>query len=349
VRERTARVRHLRAEGVVYIPGGRRTHRFVPGMVRARIARSFAQASFVRMHKQLIFLGACVTIVFGTVLGGTSTLQALTTWAHLPWAVHSEAQAAPTPTPPPAPDILDAAHYMAKYGFDLPHAARPIPRDEFGRLTAMLPYAYSATAAYDFRFSASIEPELVVWWTHAEGIGGHINYSNCANHPPRPGTNYFTNIENCAQSSFWQLGYGNQFSVIYMLKTAFRDMHGDPKNAQLVQQVGQWVLDYDRSHGTVPLCGGYSCTFPRLTIDQIMSGIDQATGVVNADNWWAAVLSRDPAINCYMIAHALTFFNHSATRGWVGCYYVEPCWGNESNRLGDILLAWDSLRRAAHL
>jgi len=78
-------------------------------------------------------------------------------------------------------------------------------------------------------------------------------------------------------------------------------------------------------------------------------GIDTTTGVQTADNWWAAVLSRDPAINCYMIAHALTYFNHDATRRWIGCYYAEPCWGNESNRLGDVLKAWPALRRAAHL
>ena len=213
----------------------------------------------------------------------------------------------------------------------------------------MLPYAYSATAAYDHRYGASIEPEMLLWWTHSEGIDGHINYSNCANHAPIAGQNYFTNIQNCPQANFWQLGFGNQFSVIYVLKNAFRDTHGDPNNTKLVQQVGQWVLNYDMSQGTVPKCGGYSCTFPAMTIDQIMSGINETTGVETTDNWWASVLSRDPAINVYMIAHALTFFNHAATRTWIGCYYYEPCWGYESNNLGDVLSSWNSLKKAAHL
>jgi hypothetical protein len=80
-----------------------------------------------------------------------------------------------------------------------------------------------------------------------------------------------------------------------------------------------------------------------------MSGIDMTTGVKATDNWWASVLSRDPAINCYMIAHALTFFNHEATKRWRGNYYYEPYWGYESNKLNDILIAWPALRRAAHL
>jgi hypothetical protein len=86
-----------------------------------------------------------------------------------------------------------------------------------------------------------------------------------------------------------------------------------------------------------------------MTIDQIMGGINETTGVETADNWWASVLSRDPAINIYMIAHALTFFNHDATRTWIGCYYYEPCWGYESNNLGDILSSWASLKKAAHI
>src|SRR5262249_8837185 len=193
------------------------------------------------------------------------------------------------------------------------------------------------------RYQASIEPQMLLWWTHSEGIKGRINYSNCANNPPRSGS-YFTDIENCPHASFWQLGYGNQFSVIYVLTNAFRDMHGDPDDRNLVQHVGQRVLNFDRAQGTVPKCGGYSCTFPAMTIDQIMSGIDTTTGVKTADNWWASVLSRDPGINCYMIAHALTYFNHQATRNWVGSYYYEPYWQNESNRLGDILRAWTALR-----
>jgi hypothetical protein len=238
---------------------------------------------------------------------------------------------------------------VAKYGFDYPGNSQPVSGAEFSRLVYMLPFAYSATAAFDRRYNASIEPEMLLWWTHSEGIDGHINYSNCANHAPIAGQDYFSNIQNCPQANFWQLGFGNQFSVIYVLKNAFRDTHGDPNDTKLVQQVGQWVLDYDNSQGTVPKCGGYSCTFPAMTIDQIMSGINETTGVETADNWWASVLSRDPAINVYMIAQALTFFNHEATRTWIGCYYYEPCWGYESNNLGAILASWTALKKAAHI
>jgi hypothetical protein len=292
---------------------------------------------------------ALAVIVIG-VLVNTTGLLTTSGLAPGQWiALANFGGPAPTPTPPPAPDFTNASHYVAKYGFDYPTNPLGIGSAEFNRLATMLPFAYKATAAYDRRYHENIEPEMLVWWTHSEGIRGRINYSNCANYPPRSGYTYFSNIQNCPHASFWQLGYGNQFSVIYVLKNAFTDLYGNPNDTSVVQKVGQGVLDYDRSQGTVPTCGGYSCTFPSRTIDSIMSGIDTTTGVQTADNWWASVLSRDPAINCYMIAHALTYFDHNATRNWIGCYYAEPCWGNESNRLGDILTAWPALRRAAHL
>jgi hypothetical protein len=328
------------------------SRRIIPGTVRRAGPRAAALASaapraagVVRRHKALVTAITLVVVVVGILVDATGIARGV----GLPnlWLTRSGATVAPTPTPLPAPDIVDASYYVAIYGFDYPRYVLPIPSDEWQRLAFMLPYDLKATAAYDARYGQHITPELVMWWTHAEGIGGNISYSNCANFAPRPGLSYFSDIENCPHSSFWQLGYGNQFSQIYILKNAFTDMHGSPNDPHLVQKVGQWVLDYDRSQGTLPVCGGYSCTFPALTIDQIMSGINETTGVETSDNWWASVLSRDPAINCYMIAQALSFFNHAATINWVGCYYAEPCWGNESDRLGDILAAWSGLRKAA--
>jgi hypothetical protein len=246
-----------------------------------------------------------------------------------------------------APANYDAKHYIQKYGFFQPGPATAISADESARLVQMLPAAIRAAAAYDKRYSKSIEPQMLLFWTHAEGIRGHINYSNCANEGTRPGTSYLTDIENCDHAGFWQLGYGNQFGVIYVLRNAFIDLFGDPNDTQLVAKVGQWVLDFDKQVGTTPPCGGYSCTFPAKTIDQILSGVNLRTGVVAEGNWWASVLSRDPAINSYMIAHALTYFSHEATRNWVGCYYAAPCWQRNSDRLGDVLAAWPDLLKAA--
>jgi hypothetical protein len=334
---------------VVLVPGNESSRSGVRLTARHASRRFLGPLHVVRTHRKALTVFALAVIVIG-VLVNTTGLLSTSGLAPGQWiALANFGGPAPTPTPPPAPDFTNPSHYVAKYGFDYPSNPLGIGSAEFNRLVTMLPFAYKATAAYDRRYHENIEPEMLAWWTHSEGIRGRINYSNCANYPPRAGYTYFSNIQNCPHASFWQLGYGNQFSVIYVLKNAFTDLYGNPNDTQLVQKVGQWVLNYDRSQGTVPTCGGYSCTFPARTIDSIMSGIDTTTGVQTADNWWASVLSRDPAINCYMIAHALTYFDHNATRNWIGCYYAEPCWGNESNRLGDILSAWPALRRAAHL
>lgn len=220
-----------------------------------------------------------------------------------------------------------------------------MPQDEWLRLKQMLPYALAATARYNARFHQHVEPEMLLWWTHAEGIGARINYSNCANESPPHGQSYFTAIMNCDRPDFWQLGYGNQFGNIWVLKAAFADLYGNPNNAALVQQVGQAVLNYDRSQQTTPLCGGYSCTFPSMTIDQIMADVHYQSGDhrETAANWWASVLSRDPRINSYMLAVALSSFSHAQTKQWVGCYYQEPCWQYESDCLWEILSNWKSL------
>ena len=344
----TQQLKRLRSLDVMLVPGNTRrsrTHTLPHGLF-GEAADRFA---FLRAHRVLLVALTIVTVLSLTVTTAVSTGQVEAFLAGSPWQTSSGSGAAPTPTPRPAPDTLDAGHYVAKYGFDWPANTQSLPDDERQRMVFMLPAAYRAAAAYDQRYHQSMEPELIVWWTHAEGIGARINYSNCANRSTRPGTNYFSDIENCPVANFWQLGYGNQFSVIYVLKNAFADLYGNPNDTKLVQKVGQWVLDFDQRQGTVPKCGGYSCTFPAKTIDQIMAGVNQNTGALTDDNWWASVLSRDPAINCYMVAHALTFFNHNATRNWVGCYYAEPCWGYESNRLGDILSAWPGLRRAANI
>ena len=223
-------------------------------------------AGAVRRHKALVTAITLLVVVLGVLADAAGIGQSAgLTGTH--WIALGGASIAPTPTPPPAPSSLDPSHYVAVYGFDYPQSPQPIPSDEWQRLVYMLPFDLKATAAYDHRYSARIEPQLVMWWTHAEGIGGQIAYSNCANFSPRPGTSYFTDIENCPHSNFWQLGYGNQFALIYVLRNAFQDLYGNPDDARLVQRVGQWVLNYDRSEGTVPACGGYSCTFPALTID----------------------------------------------------------------------------------
>jgi len=342
------RSRALERLDVVLVPGRNLGRRLIPAPVRRTLARptvrmlEFVQRRRVALIALLVVALGAGLLVNVTGLGRTVSLLNGSAW-------RASAGVTPLPTPLIAPDTLDAGHYVNKYGFDWPSNPQAIPGDEWNRLAYMLPFAIVGANAADRKYNATIEPEMVVWWTHAEGIGGRINYSNCANQGTRAGTNYFTDIENCNHSSFWQLGYGNQFSVIYVLKDAFTAIYGDPNNTRLVQKVGQGVLNYDASQGTQPQCGGYSCTFPAKTIDQIVSGINEDTGVVTDDNWWASVLSRDPAINCYMIAYALEFFNHAATRNWIGCYYYEPCWGYESNRLGDILAAWPSLRKAAGL
>jgi hypothetical protein len=307
--------------------------------------------------RPVAFIIACVSLLVAVTAAGVTTHTELAgNLGNSFWSAASGVRILPTPiggywdppidsSAPPAPSYTDAGHYVAKYGFDWPGSPAQISSAERARLQVMLPFALAATARWDARFGDRLEPQMLLFWTHAEGITAHVSFSNCNNEYPPAGYSYFSYIANCDTPSFWQLGYGNQFGVIDILKTAFRDMRGNPNDPRAVQRVGQAVLDWDRRQGTTPVCGGYSCTFPAMTIDQIMAGVSLNHPTTN--DWWASVLSRDPAINCYMLARALIWFNHNATRGWVGCYYAEPCWSLESNRLSDILVAWNSLRKAA--
>jgi hypothetical protein len=324
---------------VVLIPAARR---LLPAGVRRGFGRALSVVSGLRRRPTLLSVVVLVMVVVGVIADMTGVAQEAGTFSTSAWhalagLLPSSSAAINLPVTPPT-DFADQ-HYMDKYGFFTPSSVTPIPSWEYANLVQMAAPDIRGTLAYDKRYHQSIEPQLVMYWTHAEGIRGRISYSNCANES----ANYFSNIANCDHASFWQLGYGNQFSVIYVLKNAFTDIYGDPNNTTLVQKVGQWVLNFDRGQGTTPACGGYSCTFPAKTIDAIMSGINLKTGVVAEDNWWASVLSRDPAINCYMIAHALTFFSHAATRNWVGCYYAAPCWQRNSDRLADVLAAWHNV------
>jgi hypothetical protein len=314
-------------------------------------------APLLRRSRPVTFFAACLAMLVTALATGVANRGELAANLGARWSsASSNVRILPTPIggywmPPvdksvPAPSsFTNAAHYVQKYGFDWPASGGDISASERARLEVMLPFAIAATARWDARYGDQLEPEMLLFWTHAEGIGARVSYSNCANEGTPAGTGYFTYIANCDTPSFWQLGYGNQFGVISILKTAFTDMRGDPNDAHLVQQVGQAVLDWDRRQGTVPACGGYSCTFPALTLDQIMAGVSLSHET--ADDWWASVLSRDPAINCYMLARALVWFNHAETKNWVGCYYAEPCWGYESNRMGDILANWNGLLKAA--
>ena len=288
-------------------------------------------------------------MALGLVLGGAlkqglDSPSLAWTFSSIPFET-ATLQPTAEPTLPPSLNTTELGHFLSKYGFDPPGNIRPLAKDEQQRLTVMLPYALAATARYDARYQAQVEPELLLWWTHAEGIGARINYSNCANEAPPAGQSFFSAVMNCDRPDFWQLGYGNQFGNIWVLKEAFTQMHGDPNDPALVQRVGQAVLESDRSRDTVPTCGGYSCTFPAMTIDQIMVDVHwhASDHQETASNWWASVLSRDPGINSYMLALALSSFSHEQTRTWIGCYYDEPCWQHESDALGQILNAWTSL------
>jgi hypothetical protein len=332
---------------IVFILAARHT---VSRPIRSGSRRALALVGAIARRPALTSGIVLVVLLLGIIASITGAAQEAGVFSVGAW--RALAGAAPATNlvisgPITAPANFDAKHYIQKYGFFQPGPPTAIGADESARLVQMLPAAIRAAAAYDKRYNKSIEPQMLLFWTHAEGIRARINYSNCANESPRPGTNYNTDIENCDHANFWQLGYGNQFGVIYVLRNAFIDLFGDPNDTQLVAKVGQWVLDFDKQMGTTPPCGGYSCTFPAKTIDQILSGVNLRTGVVAEGNWWASVLSRDPAINSYMIAHALTYFSHEATRNWVGCYYAAPCWQRNSDRLGDILAAWPDLLKAA--
>lgn len=374
-RPRSARNTLRRVAHAAVAAGYAVTHRSVSGttLIPGKSSKKLAHVPRISTEMRLVtrppakrlrpvaVVGSCIALLVALVLTGTGVANRAdltNTLRGSLWYTGTGARALPTPIggywmppvpsdAPPPPSFTDAKHYVTKYGFDYPAGGGSLWPGETQRLATMMPFAIAATARWDARYGDQLEPQMLLFWTHAEGISGRVSFSNCANESPPPGYSYFNYVSNCNSPWFWQLGYGNQFGVIAILKTAFNDMRGDPNDPYLVQQVGQAVLDWDRRQGTSPRCGGYSCTFPAMTIDQIMAGVSLQHQTVN--DWWASVLSRDPAINCYMLARALVWFSHNATRNWVGCYYAEPCWGDESNRLHDILANWNTLLKAAHM
>jgi hypothetical protein len=252
-----------------------------------------------------------------------------------PAAVDAAAQAAETTA---------SAVYQSQYGlFPAKNAVKPTA-DELARLAALLSFARAAAARVNARYQAALQPEMVLWWTHADGIRARVNYSNCANEQDQ----YFSHLHNCDKPWFWQLGAAaDQFSYVVYLQTAVDDMYGPGAsgNAALVQRLGQQVLDFDQHLGTTPMCGGYSCTFPTTTIGALMQNVSlqQQTDA----NWYASLLMRDPGVGSWMTARALRNFSHEQTRGWVGCYYAASCWQRLSDRLGDILGVWPTLVQQA--
>ncbi len=336
-----------RTADIVVIPIARHAAPHPLRRTSGKVASAFGAVARRPMLVSALVLLVTLLAAFANVTGAAQQAGALSANAWHALSNSASAQNVGSSGQVGAPPVYDAQHYMDKYGFFQPGTPSAISSGETARLATMLPFAIKATAAYNKRYEQSVEPQLLLYWTYSEGIGARINYSDCANEPSPAGKSYLSDIENCDQASFWQLGYGNQFGVIYVLRNAFTDLYGDPNDAQLVAKVGQSVLDYDTAQGTTPPCGGYTCTFPAMTIDALLTGVDLTTGVKAEDNWWASVLSRDPLINCYMIAHALTFFNHDATKNWVGCYYATPCWQRDSDKLGDILASWPGLVKAA--
>lgn len=230
---------------------------------------------------------------------------------------------------PGSTNILDMGHYVAKFGFYNPTSTYKISNNTFSALKNMMPYAFTGADKFNQRYRTTVEPELIVWWSYAEGIGGRVTFSNCHDS--------VYSITNCSTPSNWQLGYGIQFSAVKgILVNAFTDTHGNPNDTNLVRSVGQNVLNIDKNNGSN--CG---CSFPSLTVGQIASGISYGGAV--QDNFWASILSRDPAINAYINAEALqiSWFNRQLAWGW-GSYYKNN-WQLYSNYLATILNNWISL------
>lgn len=165
-------------------------------------------------------------------------------------------QPAATGDIPAADESTGISAFQSQYGFFAPHAAS-IASDEQMRLAVLIPYARVAATRINSRYGAHLQPEMVLWWTHADGIRANVNYSNCANEADQ----YLSHIHNCDKPWFWQLGAAaDQFSYVGYLPLAVDDMYGAgaSENAALVQRLGQQVLDFDQHLGTTPACGGYS-------------------------------------------------------------------------------------------
>jgi len=223
-----------------------------------------------------------------------------------------------------AADPTQMQYYIDKYHFANSTTVQPIDDSKKKQLEFLAPYFGKAVTAFNKRYKATMDPQLVMWWTASEGTQEQT-HSNCAN--------VDMVLHNCkANPTFWQLGpagiqfkflgyYGSDANPMPLLKAAFTDMKGDPNDANLVQKTGQAVLDYDKIHKNPvdPVCGGMSCAFPSLTIDQIYKDVHCGASPCNGgtptdSNWWASVLTRDPEIGAYIQARGLD-------------HMIEGCYG----------------------
>ena len=233
--------------------------------------------------------------------------------------------------------------YQNNYGFY--NHTTPLWYNDFVEIDGNIePFLKEKALAKKYAPLVGVDPVLPVWWTYIEtGAPNakfdsyHYSYCGVASQE----TKYRLDI-NCADPDWggWQIGYGQQFTDIRepgLLATAFKVARGNPNDAEVVRKVGQNVLNKS----------GIKKTFPAMTINQVMNGVNTYYKVDG--NYWAYTLMRDPHISMYLLAKEMSWdINGGKARGqnyrqvmatW-GAGYYDAHWGNFSNVLWDVLSLW---------
>lgn len=211
------------------------------------------------------------------------------------------------------------------YGFYNPTKTYTLSQGQLFKLKQAMPFVIKGATYYNKRFHQNINPQIILFWYYAE-VYPHdfYTYSNCNDQ-----TYALINCPNTS-SGGWQLGFGHQFAALTtLLSPAFTDLYP----TQTPQQIGNNILSHDHT----------DTNFPNYSIDVITKSIGDTDM-----NWWASVLSRDPAISAYVESEALLPVNFNRNVSWVAhsSYYLTN-WQDYSNKMATILKYWPTITQVS--
>jgi hypothetical protein len=194
-----------------------------------------------------------------------------------------------------------------EYGFPPPE------EDAISMPGELLAKWQSGMASHALRASqiTGVDAGILGMWPWLEGTNYNNYYDNCNDPNSRP---YLSDADYDGNTPCpylnWQVSYGvRPMETLDYIKSALEDMHP----GKTAQEVGQGVIDRSFETDVITYPGS---TFPSLTIDEILAGIERGVGPdAGKDDrqrrpsdedqemrGWIAILLKDEAIGTYVLA-----------------------------------------------